>query len=420
MNTKKIRRFGVLAGLAGLAAVTALAFAAPAQAAGGSQPGNVSLTPSSGGPTLAPTWTTTTPCPTGNTDGADLAILADNGVDVLDVASDTVPIVNQPGGFSGVVNFTMGAHAAGLTAGHAYEWSVQCFTPTGEYIFVQSMWVTFDASGNWTSSPTPPAGATPTTTSLVANPSTASPGSPISLTGTVSPAAAAGTVEFFDGAVSLGTPVAVFGGTASQSVSTLTAGTHSITAHFAPTDPNAFAASTSSASTVTITGGNVTTPGTETIQVNIPVVEGQFVVTVDPTAVSLGTAHSIAGGLLQATGNLSAVTVDEGRTVTHPGWNISGQVSDFTFGANTIDGDSLGWTPAVTTQNTAADVVAGAAIAAGTNPGLKQGGTLAGAANAKGVGHSVLGAALDLQVPNTTTAGAYQATVTITAIDTAS
>jgi len=98
-----------------------------------------------------------------------------------------------------------------------------------------------------------PAPAVATTTSLAA-PATAAVGSAVSLTATVAPAGAVGSVEFFDGATSLATaPVA--SGTATTTATFTAAGAHSITAKFTPADAAAFVASTSAASTVTATTG---------------------------------------------------------------------------------------------------------------------------------------------------------------------
>ena len=47
-------------------------------------------------------------------------------------------------------------------------------------------------------------------------------GTPVTLTATVTPSSAAGTVQFYDGSTALGAPVAVAAGTATKSVSTLT------------------------------------------------------------------------------------------------------------------------------------------------------------------------------------------------------
>ena len=53
-------------------------------------------------------------------------------------------------------------------------------------------------------------------------------------------------------------------------------------------------------------------------------------------------------------------------------------------------------------------------MTAGTNPGLKGGAPLADAAAGKGGGTTTLGAGLDLQIPFTTPAGNYAATLTVT------
>ncbi len=70
-----------------------------------------------------------------------------------------------------------------------------------------------------------------TTTSLSAVPSPQSFGSPLTLTATVSPSSATGTVTFFDGTTQLGL-AQVSGGAASVSISTLTVGGHILTANY--------------------------------------------------------------------------------------------------------------------------------------------------------------------------------------------
>ena len=94
--------------------------------------------------------------------------------------------------------------------------------------------------------------ATSTTTALSATP--ASPqvsGTSVSFTATVSPTAA-GTVQFKDGSTNIGTPQTVSGGQASLATSSLTVGSHSVTATFVPTDPASFTGSTSPAITYVI------------------------------------------------------------------------------------------------------------------------------------------------------------------------
>lgn len=94
----------------------------------------------------------------------------------------------------------------------------------------------------------PPAGsrqvmATMTTlTTAAASP--APSGLRVALTATITPATAIGTVQFKDGATSLGDPVIVSNGIASGTTPSLTAGSHPLTAVFTPAYPVAYAPST--------------------------------------------------------------------------------------------------------------------------------------------------------------------------------
>src|SRR5262249_22128161 len=112
-----------------------------------------------------------------------------------------------------------------------------------------------------------------TTTSLTSSPNPSTLGANVTLTATVTPAAAAGSVQFRDGVTSLGAPVAVSSGTASLSTTTLRLGSHSLTAQFTPTDPSSFTGSASPAvihivnpATTTTTTTTTTTSTTTTTQ----------------------------------------------------------------------------------------------------------------------------------------------------------
>ncbi len=107
--------------------------------------------------------------------------------------------------------------------------------------------------------PTNPAVATPstsdpvpylvyakaTTTTLTAAPNPAFQGAPAVLIARVAPFNAAGTVQFKDDTTTLGAPLPVTAGFAILKTSTLTKGTHTLTAVFTPTNPVAFGPSTS-------------------------------------------------------------------------------------------------------------------------------------------------------------------------------
>ena len=82
------------------------------------------------------------------------------------------------------------------------------------------------------------------------------------LTATISPAAADGTVQFTDGSTPLGSPVTVTNGTASTTA-TLASGAHSLTATFTTTDP-AYSGSTSNTVDYTVNGAATGTTGSAT------------------------------------------------------------------------------------------------------------------------------------------------------------
>jgi hypothetical protein len=89
-------------------------------------------------------------------------------------------------------------------------------------------------------------------------------------------------------------------------------------------------------------------------------------------------------------------------------------VTDFSDASGHVfDGANLGWTPSVTDESPAQTVTLGASIAPNADDGLKTAKTLA---SCTGLGTVHLGAALQLDVPTTTVAGTYAATMTITVL----
>jgi hypothetical protein len=430
MKAFSLKRSAVLAGMVGAAMLSVLLVPGTANAnvsnpPHGSQPGNLTLNPTSGARTLSPTWSTTTGCPAGFQTNATLEVITDSTTSPDQQISDPVTANIATGPMSGTL--TGGATMNDIFAiplgplGETFEFVIDCHATGGVHgQYVQSTFVTFNSDGTtWTSSPTPPAGSSgpvATTTSLVASPSTQIQGKPVVLSATVTGAGATGNVEFFNGATSLGmSPVS--SGAASLTVSNLAVGANPITAQFEPTNTGLFTGSTSSVQTVTIVASSGDT-GAESITVNVPLNEGVFTMTVSPNAVALS-APVLNGNIFDSTGTLSPVTVSDGRVQSKPGWSVSGQVSDFTAGGLSFSGDFLGWTPQITTPNAANDVVAGPAVPANSHPGLKEGDALANAAANKGLGTTVLGALLDLQIPNTTSPGNYSSVLTLTAVESA-
>jgi hypothetical protein len=102
--------------------------------------------------------------------------------------------------------------------------------------------------------PTPGPGAQVTTTMLITTPRGSFPSDfPVSLSAIVRPRTATGTVQFKDGDTNIGNPVTVSRDLAFTITSTLTTGTHSLTAVFTPTDATKFSGSTSPPMPLTVT-----------------------------------------------------------------------------------------------------------------------------------------------------------------------
>ena len=148
-----------------------------------------------------------------------------------------------------------------------------------------------------------------------------------------------------------------------------------------------------------------------------PVEPGAFAWAIDggAGAVDLGTATATAAGFTAA-GALRTVTVTDTRADT-PAWTLTGQVGAFTAtGGLRFGGQSLGWAPALTQNSVGA--VAGSTVApgTGTDDGLAPSRTLVSAAAGHTQGTVAVDAALSLLAPADTPAGAYTATLTLTAL----
>jgi hypothetical protein len=266
-----------------------------------------------------------------------------------------------------------------------------------------------------------PAAATPTTTALMVTPGgTAQQFTDVTLSATVSPSAAAGTVQFLDGATAIGT-VTVNAGAATIDAGTLAVGSHSFTAVFTPADSKSFVTSTSSAVPFTVTPFTGSS-ATETITTTIA--PGSLVISVPNSQVALPTPLlNNDGSLFVTSGALQTITVTDNRA-GNPGWTLSGVASAFTNGTSQISAENLGWTPKLVDESTGQAITLGAAVSPANGvpasdtgtAGLAKSQTLATATPGHGLGTAHLGAALALNVPTTTTAGTYTSTLTLTAI----
>ena len=191
-----------------------------------------------------------------------------------------------------------------------YTIVVQCvplFGTTDDLDFSANLWFTAETSWTTTNPATP---VTPTTTTLSADPaSPATVGGSVALTATVSPAAAAGTVEFFDGTTSLGTGT-VSGGTATLSTSALGIGTHPLTAAFTPTNPATYGSSTSAALSYVVNPAAAT--ATSTSLMSSPAGTAEQYSEVDLTATVSPTAAAGVVKFLDGTTTLGSVDVSAG------------------------------------------------------------------------------------------------------------
>ena len=230
------------------------------------------------------------------------------------------------------------------------------------------------------------------------------------ISGTAEPDAA---VTVADGSATVCTTTAADDGSWSCAPATaLSNGAHSFTA--TSTDPTGL---TSAASTpVTVT--DIAATGTETITTTVTQQGGLTMSVPDNAPVVLPTPTlSSDGASLISTGSLNPVTVTDTRTDS-PGWNITGQISDFTTasGSGTISGADLGWLPTLIDQATGQVVTPGALVAPGAGGGLKTAQQLATAAAGAADGTAHVGAGLTLDAPTNTQLGSYTATLTLTAI----
>lgn len=266
-----------------------------------------------------------------------------------------------------------------------------------------------------------PAAATQTSTALlVAQGTSAEQYSEVTLEATLSPTAAAGSVQFLSGSTVLGT-VPVVNGQASYSTSNLAVGTYSFTAAFVPTDATVYLPSTSAAVPFQVTAF---TGSSSTETITTTVLPGSLVISIPDQQVTLPSpVLNSSGSLFTTSGALQPITVTDNRA-GNPGWTVSGLVSAFTDGTTQINAENLGWTPTAATGSPGQTITEGPVVppANGVAPsdngtlGLAASQTLASAAAGAGLGTAHLGANLELNVPTTTTAGTYTATLTLTAI----
>ena len=424
---RKAALLGVAVAVAGLSLLSG----APAHAALGTQPGTLTISPSTGPLTTVPTWSTTIACPS---DANASAKLDEVGLDGVTLTPWSASINNAAAPLSNetvVASATVGTFEAiaGYTSGQTAELVVYCFSgPNGSGTAVPYMdtWIQFNSdSATYTTGPDlVPAPTTPTVT-LFASPSPVQVGASVTLTALVMTGTGPvpiGTVQFENNGTAIGSPVALGpSGVASTTTTFTSTGALPLTAVYQPAN-TALTNATSSTVSENVTATN---PVGELITATVAP-SGSFTFT--------GTANASAA-LTQsgntATGTLAPVTVTDTRTGLapdssipslvngfsgYPGWSVVGQATDFTDPTSSPAGDipaaNFNWTPTTTTTG---DFTLGAASTGGL--GTTQ--VLADAHTGHGDGTFTLGANLSLAIPTTAPAGPYSSTLTLTANPTA-
>ncbi|MFF7682384.1 fibronectin type III domain-containing protein [Microbacterium sp. NPDC007973] len=154
------------------------------------------------------------------------------------------------------------------------------------------------------------------------------------------------------------------------------------------------------------------------IQVDVPSgAPGEFGWTINGHngLVDLGTAEEKNLQYFEATGQINPISVTDTRA-SKAAWSVSASVGDFVDGDKTFEGKYLGWAPKVVTPG--AGAAAGAAVGSGYDggAGLSTSQVLSSAPMGHDRGAGVVGADLDLKIPNTIDKGSYRATLTLTAL----
>jgi hypothetical protein len=423
IRLRRLTRTALLLGACALAAGASMHGVAWARtASAGSEPGALSITPSSGPSTQTGiAYASSTACPAGF-QGSGIVRLVDPATGNLSNLSKVNPSVSVP--FSGAFNTTFAVEEQVFPAivGTTSEMVVDCFSgpsATGASEPVQSVSVSIPPDGaTYQSGLLAQPGPASTVTSLVASPSPVTVGQTVTLTATVSDVGRTptGTVQFEVGGTTISSPVILAGGLAGSLASTTTsfsaAGTEALSAVYTPANPAVFVGSTGTASLTVRTAPAHS--GTQPLVASAPAT-GTFTLTVGLDTVNLTVSADGSAGA----GTLETITVDDSRD-TNPGWLVSGQDSDWagtgTAVGGTISGNQLGWTPTSTALAqgvTLGPVVTPAAPGLGTTAAILAS-VHAGTGN--GFGTSTFGAGLTLAIPPTSPAGPYTSTLTITAV----
>jgi hypothetical protein len=271
----------------------------------------------------------------------------------------------------------------------------------------------------------------PTSITVASSPAAPTTADVVTLTASLTPAAATGTVAFTEG----GTPVgsaAVTSGAAAISLTNLTAGSHTYAVAYTPTGGTTFVASNATFTVTVGTFAGYSLNGVSGSGENITatIAAGTLTLTAATTPVNLGTLALNGTGQYfseAAAKDINEVTVTDTRAGSL-GYTVSGIAGDFVAanGIDKINSENLGWSPKIQTPNANVNITAGPvvpaanaiAVGASSTPvaGLKASRTLATAAAGGSVGTVGVSAGLTIKAPTTTKPGVYSTSLVITAI----
>jgi len=204
-------------------------------------------------------------------------------------------------------------------------------------------------------------GNTATTTTLIASSSTVSYGSSLTLTASILPSTAAGTVTLYDGLTSIGSGTAI-SGVATLSLTSLAVGSHSITAVYGGSAT--YTTSTSSAVTVTVTSSSSLTATSTTLVTSA-------------TSATVGTSITLTASVVPSAAT-GTVYFYDGTTSVGSGTLSSGIATETTtglaVGTHTVTAVYSGSTTyATSTSNAVAIVITAASTTSSSSCGLGTG-----------------------------------------------
>lgn len=425
-----------------LAGAMAMGLLGTAQSASAEEvAGQITLTPSTGSATDDPFLQriqVATGCPTGFRTqsgtfafqgGVRMGSLADARTLVTPTTDGTTGLAGEPIDLNRVINpsnphvsnKTLDAITTPLADG-AWELRVYCFASATAPAFTDpyfALAMTFnEAAQTWAVGGTvvPPVVGEATTVSLTAG-EAAGVGT---VTATVKGAtnatatAATGSVEFTqNGSVIATVPVA--SGVATYTSPVLTAGTYTYTAKFISSAPTVYANSPISGQASFTVPVGPAAPGSSNVTVTIPSNTGSLSFAGLAATIPLGTA-ALTGGNFVASGTLGPIVVTDTRQLGAANWSLTGQSTDFTDGAKSIDGKYLGWVPVLSGASNAGTAGPAVLPAPGSVNGIKSSSVLSSGVVVDGIQTTTTTAALNLVAPGNTRGGNYTATLTLTLI----